>query len=94
MLKVDEPVVREFLGTTEGVIGNISPFKCCRFYLKDGEDMMNPQNYMLILTPTMREDGNVLKNIVDNLAERGYKITATEHKRGKNYAYTFSKIEE
>ena len=86
MLKMDIPVVREFLETTEGVTEFISRLKCVRLYSVGDKSI-------LILTPTMAEDGIYLNELLSLQQRAGLPMKATEHKRGRNYVYTLERTE-
>ena len=87
ILKIDKPIVNEFLGT-EDVIAVISRCKTYRVYAKKGGDV---GDFIMVLTPLMAEDGECLKEFLDVQRKFATPLKATEHKRGKNYVYTFEK---
>lgn len=86
ILKKDIPIVNEFLGTTN-VSSFITPFKCLRTYMK--LSCQNASDVILILTPTLQEDGYALNRFLIGFKLCGKQWKAIEHKRGKNYVYTF-----
>ena len=86
MLKIDEKIVNEFLGTLNVTVDVVSPLKTIRTY-GVGDKVI------LILTPMMAEDGEFLKQFLASQQLLGYPKKATEYKRGKNYVYTFEPIE-
>ena len=88
MLKIDKKIVEEFLGTTD-VKEFISRLKCSRYYSKGNK----VEDGILILTPMLREDGEYLKQLVDAQRMAGHPVKVTEHKRGKNYVYTYEEVE-
>ena len=90
-IKKDIPIVEEFLGTTN-VTPMVSPLKCCRVYYKDFGCFENGLGLLLILTPMLKEDGRYLRDFLETIKKtKGVTLIPTEHKRDKNYVYTFSK---
>ena len=90
MIKIDKPIVEKFLGTTD-VNEFISKLKFSRLYYKNTG---NIEDTVLILTPIMKEDGEYLNNLIEAQKIGGHPCVATEHKVGRNYAYTFKKIKK
>ena len=88
MLKVDKKIVEEFLGTTD-VQEIISNCKCSRYYFRSN----NIGDGILILTPILQEDGIYLNQLLAAQQMAGHPLKATEHKRGKNYVYTYEEIQ-
>ena len=89
MLKIDKKVAEEFLGTTNVDWELISPLKTIRSYhVNDGDKTV------LILTPSIREDGTFLKTILEIQEKYSTPMKAIEHKRGKNYVYTLEPKDE
>lgn len=78
MLKVDIPIIKEFFGTTENIISNISPMKHIRIYAKSGG---TTSDVIFVITNYM--DKNAIK-LVRNL----YQHNAKKFKRGNNYVYS------
>jgi len=90
ILKIDRPIVSEFLGEldSEDVISNVSRCKTYRVYVKKGGDI---EDLILVLTPLMVENENPLNEFLNTQRAFGTPLKAIEHKRGKNYVYTFEK---
>lgn len=90
ILKIDRPIVREFLGNlhSEDVISATTRCKTIRYYAKKGGDI---GDFIMILTPLMAEDGKTLNEFLAIQKAFGTPLKSTEHKRGKNYVYTFEK---
>lgn len=80
ILKVDIPIVKEFLGSTDDVVSMISPLKHGRAYAKK---YGKRNDIIVIFTPLLRN------NMPDDVRENFKKYSATEHKRGNNFVYTF-----
>lgn len=89
ILKKDEPIVNEFLGTTN-VNSFITRFKCARAYSK--RNCEEAKDFILILTPMLQEDGKALETFLIAQKISGKPLKATEHKRGNNYVYTFENV--
>ena len=85
MIKLDEKIVKNILGTIE-VKEIISNLKCCRYYHKGTGKV---EDSVLILTPMLQSDGEFLKSLVDAQKIAGHPVEYTERKVGKNYVYTF-----
>ena len=90
MIKIDKPIVEKFLGTTD-VKEIISKLKFSRLYYKGTGKL---EDMVLILTPTMQEDGKYLNSLIEAQKIGGHPCKTTEHKIGKNYAYTFKEIKK
>ena len=92
VLKIDKPIVSEFLGTLddECIISTVSCYRTVRAYAKKVSGDL--RDFIMILTPVVAEDGELLKDFL-NMMQRafGTPFKSTEHKRGKNYVYTFEK---
>lgn len=57
MLKIDKPIVREFLGVEAVKTEIISKLKCSRLYCNGNK----VEDTILILTPMLREGGRIYK---------------------------------
>lgn len=86
MLKIDRPILEEFLGTTVLEREIITKLKCCRLYGRKGDSV---NDNIIILTPMLRENGEYIKAIENAQKMAGHPVEITEHKRGNNYVYTF-----
>jgi hypothetical protein len=86
MIKKDIPIMEEFLGTRE-VSEIVTPLKCCRIYAKRN----NGDEFIVILTPMLAEDNKMINIITESNAKFGKNLKPIEHKRGKNFVYTFEK---
>lgn len=81
IIKKDIPIIEEFLGTLD-VRSMVTPFKTTRCYWV-GETI---ENGIIIQTPMAHEEPNVVREVARSMG-----LIETEHKRGKNYVYTFKK---
>ena len=91
ILKIDRPIINEFLGVLDDeCISIASRCKTVRAYAKKVSGDL--RDFIMILTPVVAEDGELLKDFL-NMMQRafGTPFKSTEHKRGKNYVYTFEK---
>lgn len=84
MLKIDKKIVKEFLGVDEP-FEIISPLKTARLYYTNACTL---DDAVLVLTPTAAES-NWLKGVISGIEQTDLLVEPTEHKRGKNYVYTF-----
>ena len=75
MLKVDIPVIKEFFGTTENIVSEISPMKHIRIYAKK-----ESREVMFVLSRYMNKNA---KKVVINLCSHGASI----YKRGNTFVY-------
>ena len=88
MLKIDKPIVDEFLGKDVDITLDVcSKLKCFRAYGK-GQPL---SEIIYVLTPMMAEDDEFLKTSVEFMALGGSKYEYKTHKRGKNTVVTFKK---
>lgn len=86
-IKKDIPIVKEFLGTTDNICEFVSPFKTIRQYYKES---LYPEDFIIVLTPMMAKESDVVKKLETLFsAKKGKDFKAVEHKRGKNFVYTF-----
>ena len=96
MIQKDIPIIERFLGTTE-VSEMISPLGCCRLYSRHGAyDPFDYTAFLLILTPMMHDEETIERTsgfIIGCAATYGIKIKVKEHQVGRNYAYTFEKVD-
>ena len=89
MLKIDKPIIEEFLGKKELITDFVSNIKCVRLYANG----KNVENMILVLTPMMKEnDDKYIKQFVKVQKLFGMAVKYAEHKRGKNYVYTFESV--
>ena len=91
MLKIDEKIVREFLGTETDIECLCTRMKTSRIYFRNSDTDV----ILLIVTPLM-EETNESKNVISNiihLNESVYKEkwTYEKYKRGRNTAYVLKK---
>jgi hypothetical protein len=91
ILRKDISIVKEFLNTTDNVLAYVSPFKCIRLYSrKDSLDSnhFDYKGYVLVLTPTMRNETSALDFYRGVGSAHGMKLKCVEHKRDTNFVYT------
>ncbi len=88
-IKKDIPIVQEFLGTTD-VIELVTPFKCCRCYSKKPQN--SPCDIVIVLTPTLSEDREVIDNITKIANSSGVSVVCVEHERKSNKVYSFEEV--
>lgn len=89
ILKIDRPIINEFLGALDDECISIATrSKTVRAYGKKGGDV---GDFIIILTPLMAKDGEALRYFLNMQRILGTPLKSTEHKRGKNYVYTFEK---
>ena len=81
IIKKDIPIIKEFLGTLD-VRSLITPLKTTRLYWCGNLY----ENCIAIQTPMAHEEPNMMEKISDYFG-----LELTEHKRGKNFVYTFKK---
>lgn len=88
MLKIDKPIVEEFLGKNVDITLDIcSRLKCFRAYGKG-----NPvSDIIYVLTPMMAEDDEFLKTSIEFMSLGGHQYEYETHKRGKNTVVTFKR---
>ena len=88
-IKKDIPIVQEFLGTTD-VIELVTPFKCCRCYSKKPQN--SPCDIVIVLTPTLSEDREVIDNITKIANSSGVSVVCVEHERKGKYRGNYENI--
>ena len=84
MLKIDEKIVDEFLGTRD--VGNLyTPHKCMRIY-------WSKDDTILILTPMLQDDDEALNTFLKayRISNQPLKVSG-KYKRGRFLVYTFEK---
>ena len=88
-IKKDIPIVQEFLGTTD-VIEQVTPFKCFRCYSKKSQSSLC--DIVIVLTPTLSEDKEVIDNITKIANSNGDSVVCVEHERKSNKVYSFERV--
>lgn len=78
MLKVDVSIVKEFFGTTDGIVSLITPFKHCRLYAKKNG---RSNDIIFVVTPMIETTAT---DVISNLKKAG----AKRYERNGKYVYS------
>lgn len=85
MLKIDKPIIDEFLGKgVELKLDYVSRLKTTRMYAKGGA----LTDLILVLTPLMASDETFTNQLLQAQEMAGFPCKATRHKRGRNTVIT------